>query len=393
MKSHFLLFLICVTAASNGLSAEEKPIDSALAIANALDDQQKFAEELKILQPYAESGNVKVEYSLASAYMEVAILGHKPGAIPEDAIRPAIDFAQRAVKHGGANGNNLLALIYSNGWGVPVDSAKGAGYLRRGSDAGDEGAKMNYAVALYQGAPGIPRDVDRSCSLFGDLIKSGKRNIIVGYYAGIIIFRGQCGKPADKAAGVELIRIAADHGYRDAERDMAKNSEFGWTGPTDIHKMIEWYQKAADHGDPESQWWIGMAYVNGKLGSKDSVKGVQFLEQSAASDDPRGLVDLGVMYVTGDGVAKDFVKARMLYEKAAEQRFPHAFRELGAMYANGEGVAVDLVRARVMYLQSVSLGEQDDDIVRKSIESKLDAAQINESDIQFGQWRRKQVSQ
>ncbi len=136
-----------------------------------------------------------------------------------------------------------------------------------------------------------------------------------------------------------------------------------------------------------------MAYVNGELVPKDSVKGVEFLERSAASDDPFGLTDLAVMYVTGDGIIKDFNKARTMYEKAAGLGNNHAFRELAAMYANGEGVPIDLVHARVLYLQSVELGDPDIATYRKWIESKLDAAQLKESDQQFEQWLQALVSQ
>lgn len=393
MKLNPWIFVACMAFAPLSASARQAPIDAALARANALETEMKFAEEVETLRPFADSGNAKVEYALAFAYMELAIDGQKPGEISADAIRPAIDFAQRAVTHGGANGNNLLALIYSNGWGVPVDSAKGADYLRRGFEAGDTGAKLNYAIALYVGAPGIPRDVDRACPMLFDLISGANPDVTAAYYVGLIRFRGQCGRKADKVAGVNIIKIAADHGVRDAERDMGRNFEFGWAGPVDLPKALDWYRKASEHGDPHSEWRIGMAYVNGELGPKDSVKGVEYLERAAASDDGDGLVDLGVMYVTGDGVAKDFAKAKALYERAVALGQSHAYRELAAMYANGEGVAIDLVRARLMYLQSVEIGEPESARIRAYIEAKLDAAQMKESDRQFGEWKQKRAAQ
>ena len=393
MKSRFLLVFACMVLSPVSISADVTPVDAALARADAFGEKMKFSEAVDTLRPYADLGNAKVEFSLANAYMELAVIGKKPDAISAEAIHPAIDFAQRAVAHGWVDGYNLLALIYSNGWGVPVDSAKGADYLRRGAEAGGGGAKLNYAIALYNGAPAIPRNVNRACTMFHDLLHDDTSDVIAGYYMGVIEFRGQCGRSPDKAAGIALIKIAADHEVRDAERDMGKNFEFGWVDPVDKQKAFDWYQKAADHGDPEAQWWIGMAYVDGVLRPHDSVKGVQYLEEAAASDDPRGLTDLGVMYVTGDGVKLDSDKARSLYERAAALNQPHAYRELATMYAMGEGVPIDLVRARVLFLQSVELGEKDIHGFRAAIEVKLDAGQIKASDQQFEEWKKRNVVQ
>jgi uncharacterized protein len=375
-----------VTSTSMGASSKE-----AIVRADALEKEQDYPAIIGTLEPYADSGDGEIEIRLATAYLNLGINGSKAAEIDNEDMRHALEFAQRAANHGQAIAFNLLYQFYGNGWGVPVDNVKALIYLKRGAQGGDVGAKLNFAINLYSGSPIAKRDLNAACTLFRDLAKDKSVHEVASYYLGTIVFRGQCGFTANRIEGVRMIEVSANQGLRDAERDMGKNFEFGWSGKADMSKAFAWYRKSADQGDAESEWRIGMAYVNGELGPKDSARGVKYLEQSAQSDFGKGMVDMGVMYATGDAVPKDFDKARMLYEKAADLGEPHAFRELAAMYAVGEGVSVDFVRARVMYLQSVELGEADASSFRKAIEANLDASQLEDSDQLFEAWRGKRA--
>jgi len=381
-----LLFAIAGMVNSAAVLAET-PIESALKKTSAMERDAKYEQIIALLSPYADSQNGRVEFTLANAYMNLAIDGREVKSIKVSDVQPAIDFAQKAAKHGYGSGFNLLYLIYGNGFGVPADSAKAIGYLRQGVAAGDQGAILNYAVMRYVGVPPVAQDVDDACTLFRGLLKKDSTDAVAQYYLGVVSFLGQCGQPVDKKAGVGFIRSAAIAGVRDAERDMGKNYEFGWADPVDLRTALDWYEKAAGHGDPHAEWRIGMAYVNGELRAKDSVKAVEYLRRAADAGDRRGLVDMGVMYVTGDGVEKDYGKARELYEQAARLGVAHAYRELAAMAVNGEGTAVDVVKARVLYLQSIELGEPDNPAIRKVIESRMDPAQVKLSSEQFEQWK------
>ncbi|MCB2079978.1 MAG: sel1 repeat family protein [Novosphingobium sp.] len=365
----------------------EPDVGSALARAHALEQQLEFTEVIQTLRPFEDSGNADVEFGLANAYMNLAINGRKPDEIKAQDIQPAIDFAQRAAAHGSKEAWNLLYMIHGNGWGTPVDADKALDFLKRGVAAGDAGAKTNYAIQLYQGSELVPRDRAAACPLIDELARDPSTQVVMVYYAGLVRFLGQCGMKADKVAGVNLIEIAAEHGVRDAERDMGKNYEFGWRDAKDLKRALDWYEKAAGHGDPHSQWRIGMAWLNGELRQKDSAEAVDYFEQAAASGDANGMVDLGVMYSTGDGVAKDFDKARSLYEEAAALGSPEAYRELAVIYANGEGVVSDPVRARTLYLQAIELGSPEKPALLQAIESRASPDQISKSDKQFQRWK------
>ena len=366
--------------------AADSDVDAALARLDPLEQASDFVGIEQLLRPFENSGNGDAEYYLAFARMNLAINGKRPEEIRPGDLQFAIDMAERATQHGSKEAWNLLYMIYGNGWGVPIQGERAIAYLKRGIDAGDPGAKLNYAIQLYTGSPFVERDVDASCPIFDELAKTGEGLPLVAYYEGLIRFRGKCGKTPDMKAGIDLILIAADHGVRDAERDMGKNYEFGWTTNTDDEQAVAWYEKAADHGDPEAQWRLGMAYVLGRLGkAQDYTKARRYFEGAAASGYVRALTDLGSMFAAGEGVPPDFAKAKTLYEQAAAAGDERAFRELAVMYAQGEGVPVDLVAARVYYLKGLQAGLDDEPQVRQFIESRMTPEQMNASQREFEQ--------
>ncbi len=381
----------CATAQptrSNAATTESghSGMDEALALAEDQTAAMQFAEAVATLSSYASVGDAKVDATLAKAYMHLAIDGRQPEEIEAAAIRPAIDHAQRAAANGSGLAMNLLYLIYGHGWGTEVDDALALAYLEQAVAAGDDGARLNYAISLYNGTSFIDWDRDRACELFEVLIKREVAMTVLTYYYGLIMFRGECGGQVDRAAGMELIQTAAEHDVRDAQRDLAMSHEYGWVGATDLARALVWYERAAGRGDAYSQWRIGMSFVRGELREPDSERAVGYFQQSAASGHPNGLTSLAVMYATGDGIERDYATAIALYTQAAQLGESHAYRALATMYARGEGVVRDLVQARLYYLQSVELGSDDSQVYRTELESGMDADQLAESDLRFAEW-------
>jgi TPR repeat protein len=239
---------------------------------------------------------------------------------------------------------------------------------------------------LYRGAPSVEKDRDLACKYFREVV-NGPGAALASYYIGLVVYRGECGHPVDHEGGMHLIQIAANHGIEEAERDVAKNYENGWTVKPDLDRAFEWYEKASEHGDGESSWRIGMAYVDGENRKPDSRRAVEYFERSAHAGYGRGKISLAVMYVTGDGVELDYAKARSLYEEAAAQGEGHAYRELAIMHAHGEGTPIDLGEARVLYEQSVLLEDPPNETFRASLEAKMTAEQRAEATRRIGLWK------
>lgn len=368
-----LLCLCLLLAASFPAVATTAEVERALNAAEALQADGKFGEAVEVLKPYSASQNAEVEYSLAYSYMSDATVGRMEGEVDADGIKLAIDLAERSAVHGYAGGFNLLYMIFANGFGVPKDGAKAADYLRQGAKAGDSGARLNYAISLYEGTDFIARDRDRACPMMVELLKDESVQALIAHQVGLAMAYGHCGFKANPEAGMKTVEIAANRGVTGAERDMAMSYEKGFAGAVDPLKALEWYEKAASHGDGYSLWRLGMAYVEGTVRPKDSAKAVKYFQQSADVGSPNGTASLAVMYVTGDGVKLDYSKAMSLYERSAELGNAHAYREMAVMYMQGEGVDIDLSRAYSLYTKAIEAGDPEDPDLKRVLLDRMKA--------------------
>lgn len=365
-------------------------MDTAIGQAEDLLEALRFDDAVATLTPFAEAADPRIHETLARAQLFRAIEGKQPDQIDRAEMDSVIERADYAASLGSPAAMNLLYLIYANGYGRPPDLGRALAFLEQAAAAGDDGARLNLAASLYLGNAMIARDLERACELFVDLAQREVMLELVSYYMGLIIFKGECGREPDRIGGMSLIEIAANHEVRDAQRDMGKNHELGWTAEPDQVAALEWYERAAANGDGYSHWRIGMAYVTGDGYEADPVSAVEHFRSSAANDHPAGLSSLAVMYATGDGVPRDYAEALKLYARAAELGEAHAYRALAIMYMRGEGVAVDRVHARLLYLQSLALGSEELPALIRAIEDQMSASEVEESDSRFVAWRASQ---
>jgi TPR repeat protein len=354
-------------------------IDPLIEKAEALMAEEHFAEVVELLTPHAASPTADVAFELAFAHMNLALEGAAKEQVDSAEIAIAIEWAERARALGNASGANLLYMIYSHGYGVPVDMPKALEFLREAVDHHEPGAMTNYALMLYSGTPEVPRDRDLAAKYFFELVKRDKPVPIATYYVGVIKYRGEAGQRKDAKGAMKLIRRAAEQGVGEAQRDVGRDFEYGWTVKANLKSALDWYERAAENGESWAQWRIGMAFVKGEGRRADPIQAVTYFQESADAGDKDGLTSLAVMYATGEGVGQDFVRARELYEEAADAGSVHALKNLAGMYARGEGVEVDLVQSYVLCLQAEERGDEEAVQLRKETEAQLTPDQLAEA--------------
>ena len=359
-----------------GKAASAAEIELALAQADAFEDGDP-REVLELLGPYADSDHPDVAFSLAVAHMRVAIEGRPREEVTAEDIRPAIEQARRSIELGSAHGSNLLWVIHANGWGVPVDNGVALEHLRRGVDAGETGAMLNYAMLLAGGDAGVERDLPAACVLLERLLEDEAAGPVAAHPLGLALVRGDCGEAADAARGVDLIERAASHGVREAMYDLGRAREHGMVGAVDIDEALEWFEEAAKLDLPQAQWRIGMAWLRGEGRAADSAMAVKSFERAAAGGYPEGMVSLAVMHATGDGVPLDPAKAAALYRQAADLGSGHALRSLAGMHATGEGMPADPARALELYEQAMEMGAEEFPQLRGFIEAALGQGHVH----------------
>jgi uncharacterized protein len=360
------------------LPASGETLEEAVASAQRLEDEGRFAEAASLLEAHAGEVDGEAAYMIAQDHLFAVVNGIGPGEAGKADVSAARRWIDRALELGNPAAYQLLYTIYSNGFGVPEDMDKAVEYLRLGEAKDDPGSKLNLAVLAYRGIPPVAKDVPFAAKYFAELARQDPPQIVAVYYTGVIMFKGEAG-PRDERGGLALIETAAQHGVADAERDMGKALEYGWAGrERDLPAALGWYGKAAEHGDYSALWRLGLAHAQGDFGRVDAPKAVAYFRQAVDAGSRNAMTSLGVMYATGEGVPQDFSEARRWYEQAAELGDPQALKNLAVMYARGEDVDVDLVRAHGLASDARDAGNEEAVDLLRMIEEAMTPAQREE---------------
>ncbi|ACE06259.1 hypothetical protein Aasi_0892 [Candidatus Amoebophilus asiaticus 5a2] len=146
----------------------------------------------------------------------------------------------------------------------------------------------------------------------------------------------------------------ADHGYIDAQYNVASMYENGKGVDQNYQKAIKWYTKAANKGHAEAQYNLGWIYQNSLGVDQDYQKARGWFEKAAIQRHAGAQYNLGCMYKDKLGVAQDYAKAREWFEKAAVQGVADAQYKLGSLYQNSLGVAQDYKKAREWFEEAAA---------------------------------------
>lgn len=375
------LFLAFGASFSPGVSAQS--VEQSLEQAKSLEAAAKFGEVIDALAPHRELARADVDYTLASAHLNRHLMGNGKG----DDLAEAVRLANRAAAKEHGPSLYLLSLMHGNGWGVMQDATKSRGFLERAAKSGDVGARADYAVMLYQGRPGLPRDVATACALFAEVLVKEEIGMVASYYLGLATARGECGLAPDMPRALVLIRRAADAGITEAERDMGRALETGEGLERNLDAALTWYARAAAKGDGFSMWRLGMAHVNGAGRPQDTVLGVDYLKRGVEAGSADAMTSLAALLAAGDGVAQDFGVARALYQRAARLGQPQAHRDLALLHLAGQGAPADPAQAWVNYSKAVALGVAAEPKLEAAIKAAMSPAQLARADAELATWR------
>jgi TPR repeat protein len=105
------------------------------------------------------------------------------------------------------------------------------------------------------------------------------RRSVVGMLA-VLLVSGVAG--AQTPADIEALRVKANAGDADAQRDLGPMYYLGEVVPLGNRQAISWFRKAAKQGDADAQWSLGHAYYNGQGVSQDYVETYKWLNLAAS---------------------------------------------------------------------------------------------------------------
>lgn len=270
-----LLGLLLLLLFSPALDADVDPLDQARAYI----DEQRYAEAVELVAPLASEG------------------------------------------HSGAQ--NILGILYAQGWGVDQDLGKAREWLEKSAAGGSAHAYFNLAY-MYATGNGVEKDCGKAVELWLTPAEQG-----------------------DPVAQVNVGSLYAD------------GSE---CTPQDFDEAIRWYRLAAEQNDPVAQHSIGAIHAMGAGVEQSYEKAREWYEKAAAQGYADSQATLGWMYFAGEGVEPDLDKAREWYEKAAAQGNERAIQGLAAIDKRTTFGSVDQMvetylaaSAKDVALESISL--------------------------------------
>ena len=239
-----LLGLLVLFFIAPALGADTSPVDQAKAAIEA----QRYDEALELIVPLADAGNTDAQNVLAIMYIQ-------GWGVDQDAIR-AREWFEKAAAGGNARASFNLARMYAMGNGVPKDCARALQYLRAPAEAGDPVGQVNLGSMYADGSECIPQDFEEA---------------------------------------------------------------------------LRWYRMAANQGDALAQHSLGAFYALGEGVEQDFASAMKWYEKAAAQGHADSQASLGWMYFAGEGVEPDLDTAREWYELAAAQGNERAIQGLAAI--------------------------------------------------------------
>jgi TPR repeat protein len=154
----------------------------------------------------------------------------------------------------------MLALLYHEGKGTPVDMAMAATWMRRAAEQGLALAQVELALR-YRDGTGVPID---NQAAFGWSMKAAQQGNADAQSMVGIDYSGGIGVARDIQAALEWTSKAAAQGNLDGEANLGVLYSGGMGIPADFDKAALWTRRAADRGSVLAQTQLGMLYGHGK---------------------------------------------------------------------------------------------------------------------------------
>ena len=296
----------------------------------------------------------------------------------------AYKWFKRAADQGNAKGQNGLAVLYKNGYGVTKDIVEAVKLYQKAAEQGFDKAQYNLAELYYDGE-GVSKDYVEAAKWYQKAAEQGhiKAQNLLGYCyevgqgvsqnyteslkwykksadqgnstaqcnVGLMYANGR-GVEKDYAEAAKWYRKSAEQGYARAQNLLGYCYEVGQGVSQDYTESLKWYKKSADQGNSTAQCNVGLMYANGRGVEKDYAEAAKWYLKSGEQGYARAQDNLGCLYRDGKGVAKDYNEALKWYRKAAEQNYATGQANLGYMYEYGYGVDKDYAEALKWYRKS-----------------------------------------
>jgi TPR repeat protein len=113
----------------------------------------------------------------------------------------------------------------------------------------------------------------------------------------------------------------------------------------DYSKALELWRVSADEGDRQAQFELAWLYMNGLGTAKNVEKAAEYFGKAAEQGQIEAQHKLGQLYLEGQGVPQDDAEAAKWLKAAALQGYGESQLLLGQLYLGSEGFEINLLEA------------------------------------------------
>ena len=162
---------------------------------------------VRLFRADAEKGNTDAQVRLGYAYL------YGTEGVTKD-YKEAVKWLQIAADHDSGEAFAQLGFCYLNGFGVPLNKAKGLDHYLRGANKGSA-LGINGAAWCYTTGQGTAKDETKALEWYRKGADAG--DSVSQYEAGVRLLEGR-GGPKDRDAGVKYLTKSAAQGNADAKK-------------------------------------------------------------------------------------------------------------------------------------------------------------------------------
>ncbi len=219
------------------------------------------------------------------------------------------------------------------------------------------------------------------------LKKAGDQGHTQAQYYLSILFEGASGVDRDTAASFHWLKMAAEGGMVEAQRNLAAFYHDGIDDPDDdINQAIYWYRRTANQGDLSGQLNLGILLDQESNSARDHREAIRWYLLAARHGVAQAQFNLGLMHDRGRSTPVNPDKALTWINKAAELRYPEAMFTLGLKYDQGQGVEQDFIAAYKWFLLADLNGHPSAAMHRKATVVKLTPELISVAENLADEW-------
>ena len=311
------------------------------------------ADNLSVLLPKAEKGDVDAQYQLAEIYAEAQ-------GVDQDYSK-ASQWARKAADQGNPKAQYRLASILFYGMDGKKNQPealqlfiKSAAGLERLSKKNDADAQSKLGILYAQGI-GVKNDQKEAVKLFEKAAKAGVLKAQCDLGDAYLFGRGVERNPT---IGGEWYEKAAGAGYGKAQIQFGLINIQGMGCRQDIKEGLDWLKRASEQRHPE--YAKQAKDLLDRLEKNPPVNGpdMDALIERAGKGELKAQLDLANRYEKGAGLKVDYQAVLRWLDAAARQGSPSASHQLGGILMAGRGGAKNPEKAVQYWHLAASLGSR-----------------------------------